>query len=383
MTISFTCTCGKAVVVADEYAGRDGECPSCKRTVRIPAGGEFTEQAPPIVPKRSGSKPAPWDEVRPVEPLPEPVEDDVAELVTHAGKPIAKRDDFFVEAPREIGRLNSAFTTLRTDTEPTAPALRFGLAGVLFVVAFAIAAMLSMVLRQPGHLRADDLLYRIAIPAAIAAIPAAGVLWWTRFKHTCSYVGADGTAIFECSGSRDHVTRSDVFLFTNAIELRISQTRHYYNGVYTGTNYSFTWSDDQGKTVYEFAGRYSSEAGTPGASDPYHFALSAENAWTMHLFRGIERIRGGNELLYFGLRGGDYIQLGQGLFILVQGGKTIELTSDQIEKMTIGDGVISVWQKGAKAGWFVNKGIHQFMYADLGNARFFLFALDALLGIRF
>jgi hypothetical protein len=51
--------------------------------------------------------------------------------------------------------------------------------------------------------------------------------------------------------------------------------------------------------------------------------------------------------------------------------------------MTVGDGVISVWETGAKAGWFVNKGIHQFMYADLGNARFFLFALDRLLGIRF
>ena len=69
--------------------------------------------------------------------------------------------------------------------------------------------------------------------------------------------------------------------------------------------------------------------------------------------------------------------------MLTQGGKTIELRSDQIEKMTIGDGVISVWEVGGKEGWFVNTGIHQIMYAELGNARFFMFALEKLLGIRF
>jgi hypothetical protein len=351
--------------------------------VRIPAGDEFTEQAPPIVPRRSGSKPAPWEEAPSIEPLPELDEDSDARLVTHTGAEIGPQDDFFIDAPPEIGRLHSASTTLQTDVEPKSPAFRFGLAGVLFVITFAVTAMISLAIRHPGPWVGQDTVFCVFIPAAIACIPAGVVVWWTRFKHTCSYVGANGIAIFGCAGERENITRSETFLFADAIELRIAQTRHYTNGVYTGTNYNFVWSDNEGQTVYQFGGRFSSEAGTPPASDPYHFALSAENAWTLHLFRGIDRIRDGAELLYFGLRGGDYLQIGQGLFVLAQAGKVIELTTDQIEKMTIGDGVISVWEKGAKTGWFVNKGVYQFMYADLGNARFFLFALDALLGIRF
>ena len=62
------------------------------------------------------------------------------------------------------------------------------------------------------------------------------------------------------------------------------------------------------------------------------------------------------------------------------GGADQSIPAEQIEKMTIGDGVISVWEVGGKEGWFVNAGIHQFLYADLGNARFFMFALEKLLG---
>ena len=34
--IRFTCSCGKGVKVAVQYAGRTGQCPRCKKRVRIP-----------------------------------------------------------------------------------------------------------------------------------------------------------------------------------------------------------------------------------------------------------------------------------------------------------------------------------------------------------
>jgi hypothetical protein len=36
MSIDLTCSCGKRLQVADEYAGRQGRCPVCGRTFEIP-----------------------------------------------------------------------------------------------------------------------------------------------------------------------------------------------------------------------------------------------------------------------------------------------------------------------------------------------------------
>ena len=297
--------------------------------------------------------------------------------------PVTEDDDLFAPAPKEIGRLYSAFTTLKTNVEPQSMPSRLILVAILFVITFILGGLLVFLVGSGGRNRPLDLLCFMPIPAAVGALFGSLAFWWTRFRHTCSYVGVKGIATYTCSGDRDQVRQTELFLFRDAAELRIGQTRNYYNGVYTGTNYSFTWSDERGTTVHTMSGRYSSEAGTPVATDPYHYALMAETAWTMYLFRDIDRITTSDELLYFGLKGNDHIQLGSGVLILVQGGKTIELRSDEIEKMNVGNGVISVWEVGAKEGWFVNKGIHQFMYADLGNARFFLYALEKLVGIRF
>lgn len=378
MAITFTCSCGKAVQVGDEFAGQEGQCPGCGRTVQIPGAGQFTEQAPPIVPRSTGITSASLPRL---DAMPEP-DDDIVRLMTHAGRPVEPDDDFFVDAPKEIGRLHSAFSTMKRYHAPMSASVRAFLASSAFASGFAFVVVPLLVL--VGRPRSDgELLGFGSACITVGGICLALTLWWTHFHRLCSYVGAEGVAVFRCSGDRANVGPPEMFLFKDAAELRISQMRQYINGAYTGTNYVFTWSDQRGATVYRLAGRYNSESGSPAPRDPFHFALAAENAWTLHLFNDIERIQSGRDLLFFGLKGSDYIQLGPGLFILAQGSNKVELRSEQIEKMTIGDGVISVWQTGAKAGWFVNKGIQQFMYADLGNARFFLFALDKLLGIRF
>jgi hypothetical protein len=109
----------------------------------------------------------------------------------------------------------------------------------------------------------------------------------------------------------------------------------------------------------------------------------AESAWTMHLLLRVDDRLAEHKLLYFALKDGDCVELGDNLLVLTQGGKTVELRADQIAKLTLGGGVVSIWEVGAKEGWFVNKGIHQFIYADLANARFFVAALERLLGLRF
>ncbi|MSQ93510.1 MAG: hypothetical protein EXR98_03015 [Gemmataceae bacterium] len=380
MPITFTCACGKSLQVGDEYAGRDGTCPGCGQAIHIPgpADGQITGQAP-----RPAPRPPPlWD--RPdydAEP-----DDDIAILRTHGGMPIAADEDLFVEAPAEIGTLHSQYTSLKTHVHPSTRAARLFRVLLLFTLGWAVVVGLVWVDHGmgQGHLHLGHMLpAAIVMLTAVVGCVTAGIYFWsTRFLHTCSYVGKDGIAVFQCAGDRDRVFRSEVFLFKDAAELRIAKTRQYYLGSYAGTNYAFLWFDERGQIVYRFMGRYKSEVGTPEPNDPYHFMLMAEHAWILHLMADIDRILADDELLHFQLKEGDFVRLGPDQLILGQAGRIIELHADQIEKITMGDGVITVWEVGAKKGWFASDGVHQFMYHDLGNARFFAMALEKLVKFR-
>ena len=65
MPIRFTCpnkTCGKIIVVKDEFAGRIGKCPGCQTSVKVPAAMpafEVVEDEPASPPPPPKKKPAP------------------------------------------------------------------------------------------------------------------------------------------------------------------------------------------------------------------------------------------------------------------------------------------------------------------------------------
>src|SRR5205807_750919 len=134
-----------------------------------------------------------------------------------------------------------------------------------------------------------------------------GVLF-TRFRHTCTYVGRDGVARFICTGNRDNFSTNEVFHFRDAAELRTAQTRHYHNGVYTGTQYSFTWTDVGGRKRYAISGRHKSEKGNPPANDPYQFGRAAEVQWTVYLLEETLRTIEERGSVLFNLKGGQWIR---------------------------------------------------------------------------
>jgi hypothetical protein len=138
----------------------------------------------------------------------------------------------------------------------------------------------------------------------------------------------------------------------------------------------------KGRTIGRLAGNHFSLDGRPEAANLYYFALAAENAWTAYLYRKFERALAEGELLSFNLKRRDRIEVEPELIRILQGGRTTELCRADIASMTIDDGIVYVFEHGAKEGWLANKGIHQFPYRDLDNARFFLFALENFLGIR-
>jgi hypothetical protein len=107
MPIQLKCTCGKAVSVRDEMAGKAVKCPACQSVIRVPAAGAAKPASP--VPKstpagqvRQASKPA-------AAKAPTPAADDF-----NAGA----MDDLFNEAGFEIRKgktCPSCFEAIATD----------------------------------------------------------------------------------------------------------------------------------------------------------------------------------------------------------------------------------------------------------------------------
>lgn len=306
----------------------------------------------------------------------EPEEEQSDELAGHSGDPLPHNADFFVMPPEEIGALSSAGTTLREGQKPMAPGLRAfviiaaTLAGLLIGVGIDLLAGL-----QPGF-------WYFAWPIGLSLI-ALAICWFsTTFEHTCTYVGREGAARFVCSGQRDHITTNEVFLFRDATELRTSQVRRYKNGVYQGTDYTYTWTDVGGRTRFVVGGTHNSEQGNPHADDLYHFATASELAWSMSLLPQAERKMTMDEEIRFSLGGKDWVAVGAGYLRLNLGGEITDCDTEDIRSVSITNGTFTVKRKDAKEGWFTSRGVFKFDYSKLANAQLFMFVLDKLAGIQ-
>lgn len=297
------------------------------------------------------------------------------EVTTHTGDRLARRDEFFAEPPKEIGEVVSAYTTLTTDKEPMSPATRL----VIILLSGGGVAFVCVLFGLLIGVR--EVAWYILLPPGIFVVVAALCWWLTMFKHTCTYVGRDGVAKYVCSGSRDNITE-ELFEFRDAAELRTSQVRHYTNGVYQGTNYSYTWTDVGGRTVYTIGGTYQSEAGSPPMKDLFHYATAAEVAWSQYMLEDAQRQMTTKGEVRFRLDGKNWVAVGDGYLALKLGGRTIDCDVEDIDSVSIREGVFVVRRIDAKEGWFTSEGVFKFDYSKLGNAQLFMFVLDKIAGIR-
>ncbi len=385
MSIAITCPCGKRLQISEKYAGQQGQCPSCGKTLDIPRYGNpdndesYATNPTPTVQQI----PAPREEKsKPTEESPSqtrgPSRDEGAwnppeEMKNHGGQVIIDDADFFVAPPSEIGEVFSAYTSLKVGVAPTSAAARtawmLGLGGG----GPLIGGVIGILIDHEGAL-----LFFGIVAGLIATIIA---FYATRFKHRCSYIGSQGVARFLCAGNRANVD-ARVLRFRDAAELRVTQTRRFVNGVYQGTDYAFAWADVAGRPVYRIAGTYKSQQGNPAASDTYHFAAAAELAWSNYMLGQIrpQLISGGT--IFFGLGGGDWVRLGEGQMVFCFKGETTHCDVEDIAEVRIQQGWFEVRRKDAVKGWFSSSGIFKFPYGGLGNAQLFLFLMDRHVGIR-
>ena len=374
MAIVLSCECGRKLQIKDEFAGQEGQCPGCNRTFLIPGSADPEPAFPPAMeavelpdPDAPSALPSRLPEREPATGS-EPINN-------HGGEPLHPNCDFFADAPPDIGPVVSAYTTLRQGVEPWSAAGRLGLTAGLGAACLAVGLLVVFAIDP------FESIWYVFWPLAAASVGVCIGLLCTGFKHTCSYIGRDGVARFTCSGNRENVTVTELFRFRDAAELRTSQTRHYYNGAYTGTSYTYTWSDVGGRKRYVITGRHKSEKGNPPSTDPFQFARAAEIQWTIYLLDQTHRTIDLNGSVAFNLAAGQWVRLGRGFMILSNGADGEQWDAEEVSEVNVNQGVVRIKRRDAKEGWFSSQGVYKFSFANLANAQLFFHLCEKLVGV--
>jgi hypothetical protein len=377
MAITVHCECGVKLQVKDEFAGQEGRCPKCQRTLHIPSPNQaldVLEVAEPShyevreVESERTDRDRDRDNDRRDDQQQEPVTD-------HGGDQLPSTMDFFVDPPREIGPVVSACSTLAKGVEPWSPGARAGL--VLFVAALGL--ILGLMIAIGFGIRE---VFWAAFWPILLTIVLALIAWAvTIFSHTVTFVGRDGLARFGCSGNRDNVSSTEIFHFADAQDLRTRTVHHYTNGVYQNTQYTYTWTDINGVQRFAISGSHNSENSAPPSQHPFHFARAGEIAWSNFLLNlAYRQIELGNPIR-FNLSGGDWIKLGKESIEFKIGGTHDEWPSNVVSSVRVNAGQVQIRHRDAQEGWFSSSGIVKFQYDQLANAQLFFFVMERIVGI--
>lgn len=278
-------------------------------------------------------------------------------VTRHAGVAIEPDQDFFADPAPEIGTVLTADTTLNVTQKPWRTSTRIAIAGL---VGWAGSMALNF----------SDL-SDVIVEALVFAVLAILVWFLTRFSHTCSFVGTNGACRFSCKGNRSQARLADLFLFDEAAELRTSQTRHYHNGIYTGTNYSFAWTDHDGKKRFKLSGTYRGEKKPPKPKDPFHFAVMTETAWSLYILARMTQDMEETGEVRFPLSGNGWVAVGKGYLLVSQKRQVDRLGAGDIGEVSIDSGVVKIKRVDAKEGWFSSTGVYKFPYDSMANFQAF------------
>ncbi|MGF1578160.1 MAG: hypothetical protein ACFCD0_02225 [Gemmataceae bacterium] len=379
--------------------GHDVQCPVCFRFLTPPTASQVT---PPPLPSNgvtrspidSGSekhrfgnlltRDNRWDEVDLGElTIPDTFHNDnrysLGEIpdIDHGGGALLLGADFFVPPPRELGRIFNANTTLETNLHPW-PAWAYlvsmgAIALIGILIAWSIVYFAGV----------TSIAWQLCWYILLAAIGMGIGFFIAHFSHECTYVGEFGIARFVCSGSRENVTKEELLIFEDAVDLRTGTVMHYTNGVYQNTAFSFDWSDASGKKLYSINGTHGSKEGFPESTNLYHFGLSAQASWTVYLLKHVEEELNEDGTVFFALKGTKYLKVGEGFVLFcLDGYEEHRVFTDEIEDVTIGQGLIKFIPVGSKKGWFGGREGYQFKVSDLANAQLFYLLMEELVGWR-
>jgi hypothetical protein len=293
-------------------------------------------------------------------------------VTDHMGVPLPDDRDFFAAPPQEIGKVLSAWSTLGTQKQP----MHAGWRAFWMVVVAGLGAAVGLWLVKVADLWGTA--WAVFWPVFLAAAGAAIVWVSSGFGHTCTFVGTEGIAEFTCRGSRGRLWRAKILVFNEATELRTSLVSRYVNGGYQGTNYGFHWTNATGAKRFSFSGTFRNDKGLPKSTNPYHFGLAAQLAWSWSLARDVEQQLRDRGSVLFRMTGDDYVRLGDGWIEFRLNSAKQRWSRAELAEANLNNGCLQLKHRDAQVGWFSTIGVHQIRLCDVANVQLFLTLFPAL-----
>jgi hypothetical protein len=309
-----------------------------------------------------------------------------ATLLDHGDQPLSDKLVFFAPPPAEIGDLLSANSSLEVGKSPKR---RDGYATYLdwfsSLIFASLAGMFSwflFIMIMPNRYSTNIDFYTLG--QVLGVIVGGFVLW--RFSPkvaialaSCSYVGTDGVAEFLWDDAFDKRQKPRLLRFQNATELRVTQTRTYINNAYMHTTFMYHWTDAAGKTAYILNGLYRQNQKTSTLEQTrYRFTTASEDSWTLFALERAKAELGQNGTVRFNAKDDNALILGNGFLEIYQRGETVRLGADELARVSVDKGVVTIAHKDAKRSLFGSQGFYKFDYYDIANAKLFLGLLNAL-----
>jgi hypothetical protein len=292
------------------------------------------------------------------------------DVTRHSGSAIPNNLDFFRAPVPEIGKVISADSTLIVSKQPMSTQKRLGLCLLIGSAPAVAIGFFTGTLFPPNAL--------IIIIATIGVLIA---VTSTNSSHFCSYVGEQGIVMYELKGARSTTPKTKLLIFRDASNLYTNQTRHYRNGAYTGTTYSYAWTTISNKN-YSLDGIYHSLQGSPADGDLWHFANAAEGRWSGYLLQALSAQLERFGYVEFPMQGNPrMVRISDGFMEFVEkDGNSQRVAVADMKDISLASGVFQFKHKDAR--WWSGKGKYSFTYANIPNARLFLVYLERLAGIR-
>jgi len=298
-----------------------------------------------------------------------------ADVTRHAGGTIPPEMEFFVAPSPEIGKIISADSSLTTAMKPMDASKKwmFILLGTFVAGSFFQSLIVVLGLTVAGFWQIAVIIVALSVGVLIHAK--------TSFSHQCSYVGDRGIETHRFFGDRlgKKVTKS--LKFAEAVDLYTAQTQMYTNGIYTGTTYSYKWTKTDGKK-FLLAGQYHNKKGWPAENHPWHLANTGEAEWSNYRLQFLNLELEKTGYIEFAMSGNPKaVRVGNGFMEFVLKDNSVQRVAiNDMKDISLGEGYFKFAHNDAR--WWSGKGKFSFSYANLPNAKLFLFCLDRLAGIR-
>jgi hypothetical protein len=291
-------------------------------------------------------------------------------VCAHDGSPLPLDLDFFAAPPREIGKVRTAYSTLKRGAPAGTLVLKGTIIGACLFFSFCGAMMMN---------KSDSVTLGVVLITSLGGIIGVAIALLGTKSHQCQFVGEDGVAYFDWTSSGAAPSSLKTMLeFKDATTLRTFLMETIQNGVSQGTQYTFTWEREDPLPSFKYNGMFRNLR-TLAASDHYQFALEAERAWTdfkMPIIQDEFREQGS---VTFPLRPRGFIRLSREEIEIddKRGEKAFRMA--KIDSIKVKHGNLVIRRVGSKPGLFTSgKGVYTIPYDSLADGQLFLIVVNTL-----